>query len=207
AAADGLTLHLDSRQPWRGAWGEHDWLGPISMRVHDAIAGGRRTEAFQGSDDRGAYCGIDVSWKSIRWPLHTPRRAYTELPLLVFRIAAEGSISDLATGTFARPSVAWPHCLPTRRASGGVPEGTRSYGHQYTEFALPVTGDARCTGFAFAPHRPPVVEPLLMIARDGRTLLLAPLDHFHEQIIAVPADAEHADEGVCCGWQGDLADI
>src|SRR5262249_24329665 len=69
------------------------------------------------------------------------------------------------------------------------------------------TGSDTATGFLFAPHRPAVVEPLLFMAPDGRTLLLAPFDRFHEQIIAVPVDATRADDGIRCGWHGDLADV
>ena len=87
-----------------------------------------------------------------------------------------------------------------------MPEGTASYAHQWSEFALPVFGDANAGGFRFAPHRPAVVQPFMLIAPDHRTLLLAPLDHFHEQIIAVPRDGESLDDGIRCGWHGDLAE-
>jgi hypothetical protein len=110
------------------------------------------------------------------------------------------------SGVFEQPRVAWPHFAPGDRAAGGVAEDTRSYAHQWSEFALPVFGDARCTGFLFAPHRPPVVTPLLLIAPDRRTLLLGALQGFHEQVIAVPRDADAAADGVRCGWHGDLAE-
>jgi hypothetical protein len=57
------------------------------------------------------------------------------------------------------------------------------------------------------PFRPSVVEPLFFLAPDGRTLLLAPLDAFHEQVIAVPSKAEAAASGVRCGWHGDLDEV
>jgi hypothetical protein len=203
AAADGLTLHLDPAR-WGVAWGESDWLGPIGLMVRGCMARPRRFDSFNGHDDLGAYHGVEIVWEATRCPLRASVRAYAEVPVVVFRLGAEESIEDMATGSFAQPTVAWPICHPAQRARGGVPEGTRSYGHQYTEFALPVSGDEHCTGFTFAPHRPPVVEPLLFIAPDGRTLLLAPWDHFHEQIIAVPESRERVEDGVRCGWHGDL---
>ncbi|HVN63521.1 MAG TPA: hypothetical protein VMT58_02705, partial [Candidatus Binataceae bacterium] len=112
-------------------------------------------------------------------------------------------IDELATGKFEQPSVSWPAFQPKERTAGGVSAGTRSYGHQYSEFALPVSGDADCGGFFLAPHRPPVVMPLMFIAPDGRTLMIAPLDNFHEQVIAVPRDGS----GVRCGWHGDLREV
>ena len=88
-----------------------------------------------------------------------------------------------------------------------MPEGTRGYGHQYTEFAFPTVSDASLAGFLLFPHRPRVVEPLWLIAPDGRSLLVAPLDAFHDQVIAVPRGPERAGEGVACGWHGDLASV
>ena len=205
-AADTLSLDFDADAQWRLAWGEPDWLGPIAFALAGTPAShSAALRTFNGHDDLGTYISADIEWHDVPLPIRTSVRAYRDAAVIVFRIEARDAIDALATGRFDQPCVAWPAFFPSRRGAGGVPEGTRSYGHQYTEFALPVTGDAACAGFLFAPHRPPVVEPLLFIAPDGRTLLLAPLDHFHEQIIAVPADREHVTEGVRCGWHGDLA--
>ncbi|HUI25643.1 MAG TPA: hypothetical protein VL403_06115 [Candidatus Kryptonia bacterium] len=225
AAARGLALHFGDPH-WRVEWGEADWLGPIGLllRSNDArhLGGGAgfadlvrdaaqlavsSLNAFVGSDDLGSYCGIDIEWAPMPFACETSVRAYQDLPVIVFRIEAPVSARGVGTGIFEQPSVAWPIFFPTQRLAGGAPAGMRSYGHQYTEFALPVTGDVNCTGFAFAPHRPAVVEPLMLIAPDGRTLMLAPLDQFHEQIISVPRDHEAAHEGVSCGWHGDLAEV
>lgn len=211
AAARRLTLHRDSGADWRLAWDERDWLGPISLACGGPAAAAtpreRDQRRFNGSNDLGAYNGLEMEWHDAPYPVRTQVRAYVETPVIVFRLEARAEITALATGRFDNPSLAWPAFFPRQRSAGGLPDGTRSYGHQYTEFALPVTGDAACAGFAFAPHRPPVVEPLLFIAPDGRTLLLAPLDQFHEQIIAVPPDRQHLADGVRCGWHGDLATV
>jgi hypothetical protein len=227
AAGDGLTLHLDAPH-WRVAWHEPDWLGPLGFFAHHAghwyegsgAAPAHDIEAhhlqpdlqaFDGGDDIGTYHGVALHWHALPAPLRTTVRGYTDRALLVFRIEARGTVGAgtpaVTTGSFAEPSVAWPYCLPAQRLAGGIPLDTRTYGHQYTEFALPVGGDAECTGFVLAPHRPAVVEPLLFIGPDGRTLMLAPLDRFHEQIIAVPGTQGRLHDGIRCGWHGDLRDV
>ncbi len=207
SAARRLALHFDGTSHFRLAWDEPDWLGPIGFMLAAAPAladaSPPRLEPFGGSDDLGAYHGFGVAWDGLAVPLRTKVRAYADVPLLVFRLEALDRLGQLTTGSFEQPSVSWPAFQPRERMTGGVPAGTRSYGHQYSEFALPVSGDATCGGFFLAPHRPAVVAPLLFIAPDGRTLLLAPLDQFHEQVIAVPRDGS----GVRCGWHGDLHEV
>ncbi|HVN83838.1 MAG TPA: hypothetical protein VMW17_03240 [Candidatus Binatia bacterium] len=221
-AANDFSLELTDAATWRLSWREPDWLGPIGfvLRYRDHEYRGDAEVAalnaavvepthapFDGADDLGEFHGARVEWRGLPIALHTSVRAYANLPLIVFRIDSSEELRGLGTGTFERPTVAWPAFFPTQRDGGGAPAGLRSYGHQYTEFALPVSGDADCTGFRFAPHRPPVVEPLLFIASDGRTVMLAPLDNFHEQIISVPPDRESAAQGVNCGWHGDLTNV
>lgn len=208
-AGGGLALVRDAGGRFRIAWRESDWLGPIALRFepHGDGAPAPGATGFDGADDLGAFRGVALASAGLALPVEASVRAYAGSPLLVFRLEAKAALSELATGEFARVSVAWPAFDPEARAAGGVPEGTRTYGHQFTEFALPVSGDDRCRGYTFAPHRPAVVEPLLFIAPDLRTLLLSPLDGFHEQVIAVPRDGDEAARGVRCGWHGDLDDV
>jgi len=201
SAADGLTLHFDGSHA-RLSWGEPDWLGPITAMVKGEPSDPAVESTFTGGDDIGRFRGVRLH--SILPTVQLSARAYDDHPIIVFRIEATAAVGDLANGTFGQPSIVWPLFRPAQRHAGGVPAGTRSYGHQYCEFALPVNGDENCDGFFLTPHRPSVVEPLLFLAADGRTLLLAPLDNFHEQIIALPRDG--AFEGVHCGWHGDLAE-
>jgi hypothetical protein len=204
SAAAGLSLVCETPH-WRVSWQESDWLGPVELYcggVSIAPGMGRLTA---GSDHLGAFVCAEID--GLAAPLRASVRAYRDVSVLVFRLETNAELRAFGGGAFADPSLAWPALRPTDRAAGGVAPGARTYGHQYAEFALPVTGDDTATGFIFAPHRPPVVEPLLFLAPDGRTLLLAPLDHFHEQIIAVPADRERACEGIRCGWHGDLAEV
>jgi hypothetical protein len=209
-AANGLRLCPEAASHWRLQWSEGDWLGPISVAVHAALGEGRRRQSApehsSGTDDLGDYVAAGSEWTGLPFALHFSARAYAERSLIVLRIAAPDGARQLATGAFTQPSVAWTF-LPARRQAGGVPDGTRTYAHQYSEFALPVSGDANCSGFFVAPHRPSVVAPLLFIAADGRTIMLAPLDHFHEQVIVVPADRDHVDDGVSWGWHGDLTEV
>lgn len=228
-AAGGLRLALDDAAHWRIAWSEPDWLGPLGFVLHDrghrvrapAGAGGDPAAGacppveflpFGGTDDLGTFHGFRLGGALASLPVRASVRAYADRPLLVFRLAAAAAIggSDgpaVATGTFADPSAVWPCAWPGQRRAGGVPERTRAYGHQVAEFALPVNGDDRAEGCFLAPHRPPAVALLLLVAPDGRTLLLAPLTGFHEQIIALPGAPGPDAAGIRCGWHGDLAEI
>ena len=57
-----------------------------------------------------------------------------------------------------------------------------------------------------AGFRPAVVSPLALVAPDGRTLLLAPLGAFHDQVIAVPRGVSvlgvHPQKLVVTLWEG-----
>lgn len=221
-AADGLVLACPAEGSWHLEWSEPDWLGPLGFRAHrggnlyaglapvaeaEALRVIRRAD-FDGRDDLGPYTGLRLEFDALPLPLAVSVRAYERHALVVFRLEAQGEMpADIATRSFSEPSLCWPFCLPAMRAAGGAPSGARTYGHQFTEFALPVFGDENATGFMFAPHRPAVVQPLLFVAPDRRTLLLAPLDSYHEQIIAVPPDGDHAGHGLHCGWHGDLTRI
>ena len=211
-AAAGLAFAIDGGGAGRVHWGPEapDALGPIGLRV--GRAGGAfeaptlaRALRSSGSDDLGAFDALDLAWSPApALPIRTSVRAYRERPLLVFRLAAGEALGGFATGRFEEPSLAWPWCRPGERAEGGLPAGARAFGHAYTEFAVPTQSDPGCAEFFLLPFRPAVVEPLWWLAPDGRALLLAPLDAFHEQVIAVPRGGGAAAAGVRCGWHGDL---
>lgn len=202
SAAGGLTIRLQDDGGLRVGWGEDDWFGPAGLSIDGTSIGFSAASGGRGGDDLGAFRRLALQWHDTPFALHTEVRAYADLPLIAFHLAAPDGLSPRAAAPgFATPRVAWPHFRPRQRAAGGAPDGVRSYAHQWAEFALPVFGDADAQGFLFAPHRPPVVTPFLLVAPDGRTLLLGPLDWFHEQIVAVPT-AE--DDGLRCGWHGDL---
>jgi hypothetical protein len=206
----GLALVLDADGQARVAWSEVDWLGPVGFGgcapglPDGPLSRATPPRSFEGEDALGRCRGLEFEWTGLALPLRTTVRAYRERSVLVFRVEATAELRGLATGAFDRPAVAWPWLRPEARAEGGAPSGARAFGYQYTEFALPTASDASLAGFFLLPFRPAVVEPLLLQAPDGRTLLLAPLDAFHEQVIAVPRDAARAGVGVRCGWHGDL---
>jgi len=202
-AGGGLALERgerDLRVVWRGL----DWLGPLDLAVAGRGAGAPRfAGAFQGSDDLGRFAGWRVDWPERGAGLETRIRAYADEPLLVFRCEAREPRVALATGRFDEPAVAWPRVRPAARRAEGWPTDAGAFGHQYTEFALPTFSDASCAGFFLLPMRPAIVEPLWLRAGD-RVLLVAPLDAFHDQVIAVPRGPDEAARGVRCGWHGDL---
>jgi hypothetical protein len=153
-----------------------------------------------------------VRWGEVDWfgpavlPAATPGvrcsvRADDVLPMVVFTIEATEDRTGLASGAFDQPSVGWPVFTPGERLAGGAPDGLRAVAFQHCEFALPSPAGAELDGFFLLPHRPPTGWPLLLSAGDGRTLLLAPLDSFHEQVVGLNGGT------VRCGWHGDLDEV
>ena len=207
-AAGGLTARLDGDVVRVGFAGHDDWFGPGRLHVagRDRSLDGGRT--VRGVDDLG-------EWVATMWPgdrgaqprIDASLAAYVDEPVLVFSLRAPvGAESGIATGDFATPGVVWPAFDPAARAEAGVPDGAAAFGYQYMEFALPTATDAGFAGWTRWLFRPAVMMPLLCVS-DAGALLVAPIDQFHEQVIAVPADAETADGGVRCGWHGDLASV
>ena len=189
-AGSGLAVDVADDGCVRVGWGEHDWLGPgVSARP------GGVWVPTDWRDDLGAATSLTVADDgSVRCSV----RAYARRPLLVFRTEAVSATAGLATGAFDRPAVGWPVFSPADRAPGGAPVGLRAVAFQHCEFGLPTTAGADLDGFFLLPHRPPTGWPLLLCAPGGRTLLLAPLDAFHDQTVGLNGGT------VRCGWHGDL---
>lgn len=216
-AAGGLRATIDGDVVRIGHGANDDWFGPATLRVSgtDRPLGEGRTvggvddlgewTATMWLDDRGASPRVDASLA-----------AYSDQPILVFSLRAPTGIdAGLATGTFEDPSVAFPVFAPRRRVEGGVPDDATAFGYQYMEFALPTATDASFAGWTRWPFRPAVMMPLMCVTADT-TLMVAPLDAFHEQVISVPGDQDpsSADSAsgdpvgeVRCGWHGDLASV
>jgi len=110
------------------------------------------------------------------------------------RLTATRDLTRLATGRFARLGA------HVELQFHGQPN---FLGFAYTQFALPVVaGPSLDFDFDPAPnlHSPPVLG--VLVARIGdQHVLLAPVDHPHEQVIGV------ADGGLQWGWHGDLDDV
>ena len=180
-AGDGtLTLGLDGE----------DWFGPGSCSLPGEVR-----ELSTTADELGTASSAVVVDGDVRCSL----RAYADTPLLVFRCEATAELSGLATGAFEMPAVAWPSFDdPAARDSARTPPGLRALVFQQCEFALPSNAGPALDGWFLLPHRPPTGWPLLLTREDGRTLLVAPLNAFHEMTIGLQ------DGAVRCGWHGDL---
>jgi hypothetical protein len=178
-APDGtVTIGLDGE----------DWFGPGRR------ATGRSAEPTTTSDALGVATSVTVVDGDVRCSV----RAYADRPLLVFRSEATADLTGLATGAFDQPSVAWPTFTPAERIERAAPDGLRALVFQHCEFGLPSTAGPSLDGWFLLPHRPPTGWPLLLTRADGRTLLVAPLDAFHEQTIGLNGGT------LRCGWHGDL---
>jgi hypothetical protein len=187
--AGPLRARVDGSGTLRIGFGEPDWLGPARLETPGLAA-----PVVSGSSGR---VHLESGW------VVGEVGALADEPVVVLRLAARDAASGFATGELATPAVAW-RFDPGSRSEDGAPDGVRAFGHQYTEFALPVFSDAAMSRWRLLPFRPPVVMPLGLVAPDGRTLLLAPLNSFHEQVIVVPAGKEQAGDGVRAGWHGDI---
>lgn len=122
--------------------------------------------------------------------------------VVVLELRAEAELSATAPGGLGSVA-AGVHFDPAARADGAWPTGLRGFGHQYTEFALPTQAGESLDRWFLFPFRPAVVLPLWLCAPDGATMLLAPLDTFHDQVITVPT-SEEPQRGLAWGWHGDL---
>lgn len=188
-ASGGLGVDIAEGGEVRIGWGEADWFGPGVVARPAGVAG----PLIPGVNDRG-QASVTLTCGDVRFSVYAePDRA-----MVVLRTEALADLDGRATGAFDQPSVAWPVFTPADRAPGGAPDGLRALAFQHCEFGLPATAGADLDGFFLLPHRPPTGWPLLVSAPDGRTLLVAPLDHFHEQTIGLNGGT------VRCGWHGDL---
>jgi hypothetical protein len=188
-AAAGLTIDIADDGITRIGRGEPDWFGPAATSRPVAVG-----EPSEVVDDLGVATEVIVADGDVRCSV----RAYAERPMVVFRTEARADVADLATGAFDQPSVGWPVFAPADRAPGGAPEDLWALAFQQCEFGLPTNARADLDGFFLLPHRPPTGWPLLLTAPDGRTLLLAPLNAFHDQVVGLNGGTVRG------GWHGDL---
>jgi hypothetical protein len=191
-AATGLTVTVDPDGAVTVGLDEEDWLGPGRASLPTSVA-----EPVTGADARGEFAAVTVVDDRVRCSV----RAYADRPLVVFRSVATGDLHDFATGAFDRPALAWPTFRPAERAEGRCPDGLRGLVFQHCEFGLPSNAGPALDDWFLLPHRPPTGWPLLLTRADGRTLLVAPLDAFHEQTIGLN------DGTLRCGWHGDLESV
>ncbi len=117
-------------------------------------------------------------------------------------LRAEETVQRTQVGVFAEP---WASIeIRTDELTADGPVDLLGFG--FTQFAMPVTGGPG-RPFVFNPapnlNSPAAVVPVVFRAGDGSVLLLAPLDSWHEQIVAVVQD-ESGVQALRWGWHGDL---
>ncbi len=191
-ASDGVTVELDDDGTVRVGLDDQDWFGPGRPSRPARLA-----EPLEVVDHLGRSTSLTVFDGAVRGSVRT----YADRPLAVFRLEATTDVGDLASGAFDQPSVAWPTFTPSERAEVVEPPGLRALVFQHCEFGLPSTAGPSLDGWFLLPHRPPTGWPLLLTRADGATLLVAPLDAFHEVTIGL-------NEGTLrCGWHGDLESV
>ena len=191
-AGSGLTVDIADDGTVRVGRDEADWFGPGSPTRPATVQA-----PVQVLDDLGPATSVTVVDGDIRCSV----LAYPERSMVVFRTTALVDVDGLATGAFDQPSVGWPVFTPAARAAGGAPDDLRAVAFQHCEFGLPANAGADLDGFFLLPHRPPTGWPLVLCAPDGRALLLAPLDAFHEQTVGLNGGT------LRCGWHGDLDSV
>jgi hypothetical protein len=138
--------------------------------------------------------GTPLAAPGIEWSI----TAAEEALVLTLSNVADGH--GIGTGTFAEPAVGLAFD-PKARLRAGCPDGMVAFGFQYTEFALPTRAGADLDDWFLLDFRPPVVVPMLLIGPDLRTLLIGPVDWFHEQVLVPPGGRRN---GLVAGWHGDL---
>ncbi len=188
-AAGGLVVEVASDGAVTVGLDGQDWLGPGRPWRPAALG-----PPVAGADRWGAATSVTV----VDGEVQASVRAYADRALLVFGLEATADLTGLATGRFDQPSMAWPTFTPARRQDGSAPSGLRALVFQHCEFGLPSTAGPDLDGWFLLPHRPPTGWPLLLTRDDGATLLVAPLDAFHDQTIGLN------DATLRCGWHGDL---
>lgn len=118
-------------------------------------------------------------------------------------LRAERDLTGVATKDFADPAIA--AVIDPRTFTG---PDISLIGFAFTQFALPVR-TTTAGRFDFAPSNnltsPSAVVPLVLQSSDGRCELLAPMNAWHEQILAV--DQGERIDRFRWGWHGDLDDI
>lgn len=189
-AAQHLVVTLDEGTVRIGTTDHDDWFGPGAGPDGGSI-GESTTVAHDLGQAAAVVVGDDGRVRRTVLAVH-------DEAILVLRSEALVDLDGTATGAYDQPSMAWPVFTPAERHEGGVPAGLQALAYQHCEFGLPsVSGDG-FDGFFFLPHRPPTGWPLLATEPGGRTILVAPLDAFHDQVVGLNGGT------IRCGWQGDL---
>lgn len=127
--------------------------------------------------------------------------------VLYLTLTAKSALENLSTGHLDKPQVylSWK---PERAKDTAE---LHFLGFQCSEFALPVRASDVALKFDFFNRpgfvRPHSVFPLIaMSASTDKCIMLAPVDSFHDQVLAV-VDTEAGGRELHWGWSGDLASV
>lgn len=150
----------------------------------------------------GAYVSnlpLNVSLKEVKCP-HSTSTFYLSL-------TAVAPLDSLSTGSYERPSAYV--CWRPDRSPGA--KDLHFLGFQCSEFALPVRANDVGLQFDFFSRpgfiRPHSVLPLLIMSgTTSRCAMLAPVQTFHEQVLAI-VDVEDNRRELHWGWSGDLKKV
>lgn len=117
-------------------------------------------------------------------------------------ISTNEGFEGIATGAIDNPSIylKWQPCTSKNAAD------LHFLGFQCCEFALPVRASSTDLDFNFFSRpkytRPHSIFPLFVFNRStNECILLAPMDHFHHQVLSVNIQGE---KELRWGWSGDL---
>lgn len=124
---------------------------------------------------------------------------------LIITLNATADQEGISTGAIDIPAV-YIKWVP---AKSECANDLHFLGFQCAEFALPIRAPSCDLSFNFFSRpgyqRPQSVFPLFTLNRKtGRCLLLAPLDSFHDQVLAVGTQGERE---LRWGWSGDLKGV
>lgn len=122
-------------------------------------------------------------------------------------LTANAALEDLSTGHLDKPRV----CLSWRPDRAKDAAELHFLGFQCSEFALPVRASDVALQFDFFDRpgfvRPRSVFPLIVMSKaTDECIMLAPVDSFHEQVLAV-VDTEDGSRELRWGWSGDLVSV
>ena len=115
-------------------------------------------------------------------------------------LEAKHTTKQTFTGSYENPNI-FTSFTPS---SSPISDQLSFLAFQCSEFALPIRADSSLKfNFFSRPGfvRPHTVFPLLIFTPSNECLLLAPIDFFHEQVIAIK------DNKILCGWSGDLEEV
>lgn len=186
-----LTVSVDPDHTVRIGWHEPDWFGPGRLVAPGHVDPSADLQLSARPADTPGALGTDADADADADPTTCQ----------VLRIEARRDLDELRRTSFDQPSIGWPVFTPADREDGGIDPAARALAFLGCEFALPTRARADLDGWATLPGRPPTAWPLLVRAGDGRTILIGPIDHAHEQIIGL------GDGTLRAGWHGDLDSV